>query len=495
MREMLSTLKPKDKVTIVASMSGLALVLMSIILLLTFCSANNHQHEYDYRLEREDGKFNLVGYCQVPGCADPEYVEKDVSGVKMVYAERPTCISEGKREYIYYKNGGRIQYVETIETCAHVFNPNDLKLQDGRITATCSQAGCGYVLKLENVTSLAIDQYISGNCFMPVQTVYKYEANGRESNFIALAVETEAHTLGGKPATSLENADGSYNFNENGVHLLSSSNSLACGETGDGYYVCEKCAQRVVVKVKKPQHNIVFSTSGIVEPTPYATGSVNVTCSSEGCQYSDKIVLPTVVVGVNAEIVNAASATSIMVRYTYTHALGQTLTLEFEVEVVEHNYEYKLTLIPITDNSDKKYRFDLVGTCTDPYCIYPNNTIENVDFEMTDTSTCVKGETTFSCEMDGHVYTLKLPWSDESISDKHDYDYNLTQATKPTKTSAGSIILYCKACNYSETVELPKVELGVNAEVVLDEEYGTTLKYTYTTDKGCVITMLIVVDK
>lgn len=493
MREMLSALKPKEKLAIALSMSGFALILAAILMAFSFCSASRHEHKYDYHLELIDGKFNLVGYCGIADCPSPECVTKDIKGVSLVSAESPTCAKEGKRVYAYRKGNVNLQYVEKIPTTHHRYKVDGVNVNGSTLTLECTQSGCpSPSLTLENVTEFKLSQYIEGDCFITRQAIYSYVADGKAGNFVTLLNESRPHTLAGKSADKVQISEGLFAYGQAGVKLFDTSASLGCGSVSNGFYICEKCAQVVVVKVKKPNHNLVYSASDVVEPTVLEAGSVNTHCSNEGCSYTQTIPLPTIVIGENSTVIaQATEENPLTVAYSYTlYGCKVELVIEIGTPVV-HNYIYELVLVPTGDGFGQ---FNLVGVCNDAGCEEPNVTIYDVNVTFENTSTCMKGEMKCIHERDGRTYELTMP---AVPNDNHDFTYDISQATKPTLDSEGEIVISCnRGCGYAnEKVTLPKVELGVNAKVVLDTEAYTLLEYQHVTDKGCVIIIAVVIDK
>ena len=60
-----------------------------------------------------------------------------------------------------------------------------------------------------------------------------------------------AHYLNGSVASSLANADGSYNYDVAGIKLFQ-TNTYVCNGTAKGYYTCEQCYNIININVFKP---------------------------------------------------------------------------------------------------------------------------------------------------------------------------------------------------------------------------------------------------
>jgi hypothetical protein len=62
----------KDKLAVIISMGALALILISVVMLITFCGgASGHEHSYTYSLNKDGDTFVLLGKCSVDGCSNP----------------------------------------------------------------------------------------------------------------------------------------------------------------------------------------------------------------------------------------------------------------------------------------------------------------------------------------------------------------------------------------------------------------------------------------
>ena len=128
----------KDKLAVIIAMGALALILISVVMLITFCGgASGHEHEYTYALEKNGDSFTLVGECTVDGCANPNYTEKNLKNVALTEELDATCLQGGKKVYSYEKNGVAYVYEEiTGEAKSHTINGvsiDELRNEDGSL--------------------------------------------------------------------------------------------------------------------------------------------------------------------------------------------------------------------------------------------------------------------------------------------------------------------------------------------------------------------------
>lgn len=481
-------------------MSVFAVLLATTIGVLSFATADRHTHVYDYSLVMdEDGSFDLVGVCSVDNCESPYFKKTDLSGVKILSAVSPTCTKEGNRVYTYTHDGVTVKYVEKLPTVAHLYE-FEIVTQNGIVylNGKCQAEGCEdpHVF-VSNIEEIKLVSSIPGTCFSPRQDTYTYIVNGQANTFVTLVEEDVPHTLNGVAADSLENDKGMYPIGTAGIKLFANE-SVACGESANGYYICEVCKQVEAVKVVREGHKFLYKEENLVAPTLDTDGSVTLVCHNTECTETQSIVLPAVVTDeLLCEFAFVESpATELhpqIVGYVYeSEDYGFRFEKYFEIgRALSHDYKYKLE--PNNNNTGK---LDLVGICSQPECQNPELRTENVPAVFVkDTSTCMTpGYVTWSYDYNGE--TLYLEVLSFTVSG-HSFTYDEEKAIHPSTSKSGMIELYCstEGCNHSVVVELPKVVVGENAVYVSETEIGTVYEYSYETEYNCTVVLNVIIYK
>lgn len=493
MGEILNAIKLKNKITIAALMAVLAVILAVVIGILTFALADRHAHVYEYGLEMdEDGSFDLVGLCTVDNCESPYYREMDISGVKLFSAVSPTCSKAGNRVYTYSYKGTTLKYTEELPKADHLYEFEIVTRDEVTyINGRCQADGCEdphiFVSNIEEIKKVSS---VPGNCFTPRKDTYVYIVDGKEYSFSTLVDEDVPHTLNRLPANSYEDKDGKYAIGTEGIKLLSNE-KIACGGTGNGYYVCELCKQVVVVKVLRPDHKFIYSEENVTAPGVTTTGLVTLACHNTECEEKKEVILPPVEVGIYAFVVSEATELHPqIVRYSYESTLyGFKFEKDYEIgEPLGHNYVYALDFGEVG-------QIDLVGTCKQPECQTPEIREKNVAATFEDTSTCLApGRLTWSYEHEGK--TLKIEMQAPAVA-AHRYTYDKTKAEDPSLTNVGVIELYCETegCTHAVLVDLPKIELGVNATQTNETDEYIVVDYVYETKYNCTVVLNILIYK
>ncbi len=496
MSEIFGAIKLKNKITIASSMLVLAVLLTTVIGVLTYVTTDRHTHIYDYTLERaEDGSFSLSGVCSVDNCESPFFSKKNLEGVRLLTAESPTCSKEGNRVYTYTHNGATVKYIEKLPMTAHsyefdIVNKNGVTCLDGK----CTAEGCENPdVFVSNVEELKLVSTIPGTCFSPREDTYSYVVNGEEHTFVTLVEENIPHTLNGVSAESLMDADGNYPVGTAGVRL-SKNEPIACGTTADGYYICEVCKQVEVVKVVRGPHEFLYDETKLTAPDVDKDGSAVLHCHNTECTETVEVVLPKVEVGTTAFVVSPATELHPQVlKYSFTSTeYGFSFEKEYQVgEKLSHDYKYKLE-----PNKEISGQFDLVGVCSQPECQNPELRTEDVPAVFVrDTSTCqIPGYVTWSYDYNGETLYFTAPSLKTS---DHSYTYDEERAIHPSLTKAGLIELFCSTggCDHSVVVELPKVVVGENAIYVSETDIGEVYEYSYKTDYGCTVVLNVIIYK
>ena len=121
--EFFKSLNKKEKIIVISSMSALAVVLIAVVLLISFCGFSKHQHDYQYTLEEQNGKYNVVGKCigEEGDCRDREIVLSDVQFTETV-TKQPNCMETGEILHTYTIDGVDLTYTSIIEKTDHRLN-------------------------------------------------------------------------------------------------------------------------------------------------------------------------------------------------------------------------------------------------------------------------------------------------------------------------------------------------------------------------------------
>ena len=496
MSEILNSIRLKDKLTIAGAMAAVAAVLAIVVGLVTHLTADRHTHVYDYSLEIREGHFNLTGVCTVDNCEDPFFREDNVQGVELVSSVSPTCAKEGNRVYSYVHGGYTITFTERLPKAPHTYDYELVSNGDNlHINGKCSVEGCPepyiFIPDAQDLTLIEVEE---ATCFTPRKETYAFISDGETKTFVTLVKVDVPHTLLGLPANSFQSADKTFPYGSEGIKMLGDAD-FGCGETGQGYYVCEVCRQAVGVNVRRPEHKYAYDESSLVKPTVDATGSVRVKCQNEWCDGVLDVALPKVQKGVNAFTKTEATEVKREVLAYSFKAEQYNLDIRIDVEIGELlTHEYSYSLKPDEVNNKE---INLIGICTQPGCQTPELVVKNVETTFVDTSTCTeKGYWIWTHVLeDGEEVVLKV----RSIAyAPHDYTFDPNRdVVKPTEYRDGSATLTCKnnGCSHTTTVELPKVVIGENATVQQQFTNGLLVNYVYTTEEGYKIELLILVDR
>ena len=478
MSELFNSIKLKEKITIISPMVALAVILATLIGVLSFYTADRHAHVYDYTLEKNGDEFTLLGVCNVPNCENPFLKEENLSGVKLLSAVSPTCSSNGEKKYSYTYNGTTVQYVEVIEALPHIYDYELIPDGDNMsIVGDCTLEGCTEHVSDNSITNFKVVSEVKGDCFIATQITYSYVVNGVTKTIVTVSDELAPHTLAGVAADTLMNGDGTYNAGISGV-MVSPSSPYACGTVVDGSYVCEHCKQIVEIDVRYPEHNFVYSASNVVNPTFESDGCASLTCKNTLCTDVLDITIPKVELGNNTvTVVAPTEKVAEVVRYSFvSNDYGFKIELDFTIGTpLSHNYVYHIE--PDPENSGK---IDLVGICSQLDCDTPVIREENVDADFSDTSTCQNhGVLTWTYVKDGEL--LKFEAISNELGD-HKFVYESNRVLHPNMYIEGFAELYCsyEGCHEVVTINLPKVELGVNTVITGTDEKGNSIaEYTY----------------
>ena len=493
MSELFNSIKLKEKITIITPMVTLAVILATLIGVLSFYTADRHAHVYDYTLEKNGDSFTLRGVCNVPNCENPFLKEENLSGVKLLSAVSPTCSSKGEKKYSYTHNGVTVNFVEEVDALPHIYE-YELTSNGGvtSIEGDCTLSGCTEHVSDNNISDFKVVSEIKGDCFIAAQVTYSYVVNGVTKTIVTVSDERDPHTLAGVSADTLENNDGTYNAGISGV-MVYASYPYACGTVVKGSYVCEKCKQIIEIDVRYPEHSFVYSASNVVNPDLDKDGCASLYCENTLCSDVLEITIPKVQPGKNTTtIVAPTEKVSEVVRYSFVNnQYGIKIELDFTIGTpLSHNYVYHIE--PDPNNSGK---IDLVGICSQADCETPVIREENVDADFSDTSTCQhKGVLTWTYVHNGE--TLVFRAISNELGD-HKFSYDANRILHPGIHFEGFAELHCsyEGCTETVTLSLPKVEIGVNAVITGKDDKGNSIaEYTYySTTYRCTIVLSVTI--
>ena len=482
MSEIFSSVNLKNKITIASSLAIFAVVLVTIIGIITISSPDGHKHKFDYTLSvNEQGEFNLSGVCTVKNCESPFYSESGVDVIIYSY-EKPTCSKEGTKVYSCTRDGVTVKLSVQVAKVAH---SSEYERVDGNngisISGTCQNDGCtNPEIQIDNIEKFELVSVVAATCSTPRKEIYAYTIKGETLTLETQVEEYVPHTLNGVSADSLADSEGKFTLDIAGISLAGGEKT-ACGATVGGKYVCEKCKQNIAVKVVLPGHSFVYSKDMVTPPTLEKDGKAVLCCENSVCTETLVEVLPMVEVGVNT--VSISPATELYrekVTYKYESSqYGFTYEKVYEIgTVLAHNYQY--TLVP---DSEETGKWNLEGVCNQVDCQQNQIFVHNVPAVLIKDTTSCQGpgeqvwqyvDEELGIDITQGVIML-LPAA-------HKYAYNKNDADHPSIKFAGSIELYCttEGCDHRVTVELPKAVIGENA--LFDKETdigGMVYKYTY----------------
>jgi hypothetical protein len=502
MTDFLSIIRLKDKLIIASLMLAFAISLAVSIGVVTAATVDPHNHSYAYHIERADGdNFVVVGVCADKACKDPENRWPIVSFSDIIVTT-PTCCKPGNTRYVLITDvleGESKTYIldEPIPQLPHKYQGN-VKVSDdgtGSVNAICTNEGCtSPQLKIEKIESgsLKLEEFKAATCRSDRYEKYSYTSNGITSTIESYIKETAPHSLNGKYATEYE-IGGYFIYGTDGVKL-EGVQSLACGETANGSYVCEVCGKTQQVKVFKKDHSFTYDPTQTVLPTDKNTGIAVVVCSEADCGKSKSILLPKVIVGIHAEVISQDPVKETQtVKYTYVDG-DYMFVVESEMVIPwdHHLYEYTEDDIvyPTVDSEGS-----VVVRCKNSICskqevitlpkiIVGDNTDITYD-HILEKQTYTYHYTNSSLGID-ITYSYDAPWIN------HTYEYQESETVLPTLKDSGVAYVRCSydGCEKYHEITLKKVVVGDNAQIIAPatEAAAAVARYTYADgDYGFVV--------
>ena len=360
MNEILSVLKLKDKITIIALMSVFALLLAGSAGAVAMLATNtpdisdgvivdNHTHTYEYHIEKNaDGDFDFIGECTVANCQNPTWVRYIESGITDKVKVAPTCYSAGERVYSFTSPEDNITYTytEEIPPVAHSYIGEIVIDGDkASVNASCVTEGCTAApISVSGVADLTFKYSDAATCNKPRRDYYTFTYGGKDYIVSTLVEEEGPHTLNGKLISEYEISDGIYLYGTPGIYTVDGITLVSCGQKTAGYYFCDGCNEPVGILVGTLPHSFEYSLDKVTKyPDFEQDGELQLDCTNEGCSYVEKIAIPKAVENGNAEslVIDEENKKE---TWKYTHTFeeyGFSIELEFETAWEhDHIFEY-----------------------------------------------------------------------------------------------------------------------------------------------------------
>ena len=419
--EIVKKLTPKEKLAIIISMSALAVILITTVLLLALCGRTpadkqpDHTHEYNLALEYVDGRFNLIGKCNRVGCSNP-----------------------------------------------------DLKVEGVNATVDATKSGCS-------------------------SKVYTYDFNGQIAECILIDPNGH-HRLNGVDVTTLLNSDGSLNYDIPGVKKFSNV-SYVCNGTTAGYFECDDCNEVVDVQVYRP--HVPGAILEVVHPGCDTVGKTSVTCDNCKVVLGDGEDIPALGHAYKFELKTSGSTTDLVGKCTrkgctdpdflekdisdlkLVEEIPSTSCASAGKKVYQYtNKDGKKVEITINDNNTKNHTLNGVDATTlmdkDGYYSYTTKGIRTFTGEPAPCGEVTPGM--YTCEVCNQLVKIDITKPAHSVV--------ISGTVNPTRAEAGYTFLKCKndGCNMSLRIDLPKIEIGKNATVLVKPSVNTDEVVRYYTN-------------
>ena len=491
MNEFLSIIKLKDKITIISLMVVFAALLATTIGLVTQGTMDPHEHTYAYQLEKVgEGKFAVVGVCTDKSCQDPR-ASWAVDTLSETIVTNPTCCKPGNTRYVLTTNvleGEVKSYIldEPIAKLPHKYVGSLKTSENGvvSIDAVCTNKGCtSSQIKFENVadSGLKLEESKDATCNSDGYQKYSYTVDGITSTVEVGIKENVPHTLNGKYITEYE-VNGYIPYGVKGVKL-EGVDSIGCGESANGSYVCEVCAKTQSVNVLKADHTYEINTNKTNLPTLSSNGSAHIWCYD--CGKGTTIVLPKIVVDGNADVISQ-------------DVDKETQTVMYKHYNDVHKYEFVAEIVIPWDNHVLEYTQDDVvyptldsdGSvtlkCKNSVCskeVVVTLPAMKVGTNTTLVSDHILEKQTYTYSFTNSEYDIELTHSYDVAFIDHTYVYQQSETVNPTLDTEGKAYVRCsyEGCDKYHEIAVPKIEFGVNVINVSNatELAAAVVRYTY----------------
>ena len=422
--EIIKKLKPKEKIAIIVSMSALAVLLLTLVILLAFCGADKHKHVYDCYLEKVDTGFNLVGKCNVFGCQDPHYLVKGVNPAVESTTEA-TCGVDGEIVYVYTEKGNTGRYIEKIKaTGNHYFNgtlTEELLNEDGALDS--SLPGVKPTMEIAYVCGDIIDGfYQCSSCNIPV------------------LVPIYRDHIGVNTTVSFPD----------------------CENHGEVQQICKYCSVEIgdPIATEPLGHAYVFEIQ-------QKGGKSNLvgTCQRANCQNPDYLEENVTDLKEISKTESTCASLGVTV-YQYVNKNGETVQISI---VSDGKPNHVICGVDATTLADENGYYD-----------YKQEGIKMFAGRVAECGKLTNAY--YICEECSQTVLVKVTKPGHTMK----LDYSTVK--NPTALTTGSIAYRCHNddCTASLTIQLPVINLDKNAEII-DDATATTdaiVKYTYDTEFG-----------
>lgn len=468
-----------------------------------------HVHSYRYVLEPHAGHYDLIGTCGGWDCDAPSVREEDV---EVSFRNTSTCQTAGEQIWSHVKDGVTYSFsLPAFDTVAHKYAYDEETLvrptldADGSALMCCIYAGCDECLEVvlpkitigENSTVISTDSesgitivsytYISTSPKFTVELEleitghihnYEYTLEPGSNGFDLVGICNEPDC--DAPTVREENVDTSY------------ENTSTCITLGEEIFSVVKNGKTVTFTLPAMEyapHSLTYDANSIVNPTLDSDGSLLAYCTVGGCTHTEDRALPKLAVGDNCEMLSYDEQTGVRVfRYTYNKD-GLSLEIEFSL-IDNHTHEFVTTLEP------HEGKFDLISRCSNPLCTQEYRDVAVAAVLVEDTTGCNQaGYQIWEYEKDGVTYQCTIIIS---VFFGHSMAYQVEASTtvKPTFSTAGSIVVYCKGCDEAtRVVELPVAVIGENAIFLEETQQEIVYLYSYVTEDDISINLFLTVSK
>lgn len=418
-KEILQKLSQKEKIIIIASASALAVVLITVALLLAFCGTGDsgsgdgvgvHTHTYgDFKLEKVDGKFNLIGKCTAAGCPIPDFLLKDVK--TEIKSETQTACGYKEIVYSFNYDGTEVTYSEgiVVESNHRLNGKFENEFLDENRVANYDIPGVkifsGGTYECEGTVD---GYYMCDDCQQLVQiNVFKPHIGE-----LAVTLEPDCDTLG-KESTVCKDC---------GVILAEGDDIPALGHSYEyeisGNTVIGKCVRKGCTDPDYREENVKNLT--LVEKIP------SVSCAAPG-----KLV------------------------YSYTDSKGEKVTVtvvDKDASVKDHTLNGKDASTYL--DKDGYFAFNVKGVT--PFnalkCANPGEVVTDFGY--------------YTCEECGQMVPVTI------VMPTHNMIIAGTVNPSKTKDGITYLRCSYAHCDVSFPIVLPKIEIGKNATVIVEADVG-----------------------